>query len=367
MRTDLERAAAGLPVAAMHDTSAATQLIAPAAGYDGYATATALDQVPDEEEFEPEPRGMTWRKLTLAALAILAVAALIGYLAFRDDGGGQQARVPDIVGSTLEEAQVLIEGRGLVMGTPVEQPTTNPDEIGIVLSQDPAFNATVEPGSTVTPTVGVEPEPITVPANLVGMTQEEAEAAIVEAGLTVGDVTPDEESDEEPGTVTATDPASGEQVPPGTAVNLAVARAPEQVAVPSVIGRSLQDAQAAIEAAGLVLGNVESRESDRPQNEVLETDPAGGTEVDPGSTVNVAISAGQATVEVPDVTGQQQGAAEATLRQQGFTVIAQPEANCDENQGVVFAQNPEGGTEVNPGANVVIRVAEPPPQGCDDD
>jgi len=367
MRTDLERAAAGLPVAALHDTSAATQLIAPAAaGYDGYATATALDQVPDEDEFEPEPRGMTWRKLTLAALAILAVAALIGYLAFRDDGGGQQARVPDIVGSTLEEAQVLIEGRGLVMGTPVEQPTTNQDEIGIVLSQAPAFNTTVEPGSTVTPTVGVEPEPVTVPANLVGMTQEEAEAAIVEAGLTVGEVTPDEESDEEPGTVTATDPASGEQVPPGTAINLAVARAREQVAVPSVIGRSLQDAQAAIEDAGLVLGNVESRESDRPQNEVLETDPAGGTEVDPGSTVNVAISAGQATVEVPDVTGQQQGAAEATLRQQGFTVIAQPEATCDQSQGVVFAQNPEGGTEVNPGANVVIRVAEPPPQGCDD-
>jgi serine/threonine-protein kinase len=367
MRTDLERAAAGLPVAAMHDTSAATQLIAPAAaGYDGYATATALDQVPDEEEFEPEPRGMTWRKLALAALAILAVAALIGYLAFRDDGGAQQARVPDIVGSTLEEAQALIEGRGLVMGTPVEQPTTNQDEIGIVLSQDPAFNTTVEPGSTVTPTVGVEPEPVTVPANLVGMTQEEAEAAIVEAGLTVGDVTPDEDSDEEPGTVTATAPASGEQVPPGTAVNLTVARAPEQVAVPSVVGRSLEDAQEAIEDAGLVLGNVESRESDRPQNEVLETDPAGGTEVDPGSTVNVAISAGQATVEVPDVTGQQQGAAEATLRQQGFTVIAQPEATCDEDQGVVFAQNPEGGTDVSPGANVVIRVAEPPPEGCDD-
>ncbi|HJU97853.1 MAG TPA: Stk1 family PASTA domain-containing Ser/Thr kinase [Jiangellaceae bacterium] len=367
MRTDLERAAAGLPVAAMHDTSAATQLIAPAAvGYDQYATATALDQVADEADLEPEPRGMTWRKLLLAALAILAVAALIGYLAFRgDEDGAEQARVPDIVGSTLAEAQALIEGRGLVMGTPVEQPTTNEDEIGIVLSQDPAFNTTVEPGSTVTPTVGVEPEPVTVPANLVGMTQEEAEAAIVAAGLTVGEVTPDEGSDEEPGTVTAADPASGEQVPPGTAVNLTVARAPEQIAVPSVIGRSLEDARAAIEDAGLVLGNVESRESDRPQNEVLETDPSGGTMVDQGSTVNVAISAGQATVEVPDVTGDQQGAAEATLRQQGFNVIVQPEETCDEDQGVVFAQDPEGGTEVSPGANVVIRVAQPPPQGCD--
>ena len=359
MRADLERAAAGLPVAAAHDTSAATQLIAPAAA--GYATATALDQVADED-LEPESRGMTWRKLALAAVAILAVAALIGYLAFRDDGGGEQARVPDIVGSTLEEAQTLIEGRDLVMGTPVEQPTTNEAEIGIVLSQDPAFNTTVEPGSTVIPTVGVAPEPVPVPANLVGMTQAEAEAAIIAAGLTVGQVTPDEDSDEEPGTVTATDPASGTEAAPGSPVNLTVARAPEQVAVPSVIGRSLVDAQAAIEGADLVLGNVESRESDRPQNEVLETNPAGGTQVDPGSSVNVVISAGQATVEVPDVTGQPQGSAEATLRQQGFTVIAQPEQNCDEDPGVVFAQNPEGGTEVNPGANVVIRVAQD--EGC---
>ncbi len=31
------------------------------------------------------------------------------------------------------------------MGTPVEQPTTDEAEIGIVLSQDPAFNTTVEP------------------------------------------------------------------------------------------------------------------------------------------------------------------------------------------------------------------------------
>ncbi len=79
MRADLERAAAGLPVAAAHDTSAATQLIAAAAA--GYATATALDRARPDEDLEPESRGMTWRKLALAAVAILAVAALIGYLA----------------------------------------------------------------------------------------------------------------------------------------------------------------------------------------------------------------------------------------------------------------------------------------------
>ncbi len=254
MRADLERAAAGLPVAAAHDTSAATQLIAAApAGYDSYGTAADLDQV--EEVPEPEPRGMSWGRLVLIALAILAVAGIIGYLLFRgDDDGAQQVGVPNIVGEPLESAQQLIEDRGLVMGTPVEQETDNPDEVGIVLSQDPAFNELVDEGSTVTPTIGVAPETVTVPANLVGMTEQEARAALQAAGLTVGTVNQEENDDAEPGEVLATDPASGEDVPVGSAVNLAVAVASDTVTVPSVLGRPVDDARAAIEAAGLSFG-----------------------------------------------------------------------------------------------------------------
>jgi serine/threonine-protein kinase len=201
----------------------------------------------------------------------------------------------------------------------------------------------------------------------VGSTQEEATAALQAAGLTVGTVTPDEGSDEDPGTVTATDPASGTEVAVGSAVNLVVASEPDQATVPSVIGRTLVDARAAIEGAGLVLGNVERRESDQPVDIVLETNPAGGTQVAPDSSVDVVISAGQQTVEVPDVTGQPQGSAEATLRQLGFNPVAQGETTCDEPNGEVFAQNPEGGSEQAPGVNVVIRVAQEPPEGCNGD
>ncbi|HEU0214204.1 MAG TPA: Stk1 family PASTA domain-containing Ser/Thr kinase [Jiangellaceae bacterium] len=372
MRADLERAAAGLPVAAANDTSAATQFIAPSAlgadtAYNGYPTATAMQEIDEagyEEELEPERRGMTWRTLALAALAILAVAGIIGYLAFRgdDDGGAQQVGVPDVIGQTQEAATALITGRGLEVGTVTPEESEEP--AGTVIRQDPAPETRVDEGTAVNLTVAAAPETVPVPDGLVGSTQEEATAALQAAGLTVGTVTPDEESDEDPGTVTATDPASGTEVAVGSAVNLVVASEPDQATVPSVIGRTLVDARAAIEGAGLVLGNVERRESDQPVDIVLETNPAGGTQVAPDSSVDVVISAGQQTVEVPDVTGQPQGSAEATLRQVGFNPVAQAETTCDVPNGEVFAQNPEGGSEQAPGANVVIRVAQEPEEGC---
>jgi serine/threonine-protein kinase len=372
MRADLDRAAAGLPVAAANDTSAATQFIAPSAlgadtAYNGYPTATAMQEIDEagyEEDLEPERRGMTWRTLALAALAILAVAGIIGYLAFRgdDDGGAQQVGVPDVIGQTQEAATALITGRGLEVGTVTPEESEEP--AGTVIRQDPAPETRVDEGTAVNLTVAAAPETVPVPDGLVGSTQEEATAALQAAGLTVGTVTPDEESDEDPGTVTATDPASGTEVAVGSAVNLVVASEPDQATVPSVIGRTLVDARAAIEGAGLVLGNVERRESDQPVDIVLETNPAGGTQVAPDSSVDVVISAGQQTVEVPDVTGQPQGSAEATLRQVGFNPVAQAETTCDVPNGQVFAQNPEGGSEQAPGANVVIRVAQEPEEGC---
>jgi serine/threonine-protein kinase len=375
MRADLDRAAAGLPVAAAHDTSAATQFIAPSAlgadtAHNGYPTATAMQEIDEaryEEELEPERRGMRWRTLALAALAILAVAAIIGYLAFRGDGDGgpTQVGVPDVIGQTQEAATALITGRGLEVGTVTPEESEEP--AGTVIRQDPAPETRVDEGTAVNLTVAAAPETVPVPDGLVGSTQEEATAALQAAGLTVGTVTPDEESDEDPGTVTATDPESGTEVAVGSAVNLVVASEPDQVIVPSVIGRTLGDAEAAIEGAGLVLGNIERRESDQPVDIVLETNPEGGTQVEPESSVDVVISAGQATVEVPDVTGQPQGSAEATLRQLGFNPVAQAETTCDVPNGQVFAQNPEGGSEQAPGANVVIRVAQEPEEGCNGD
>ncbi len=373
MRVDLERAAAGLPVAAAHDTSAATQFIAPGplndTRYEPYPTATALDQIGDgdEEEYGPEQRGMTWRSLALAAVAILAVAGIIGYLIFR--GGGdeepQQVGVPDVVGELVAAAQATIEGRELVVEI-VPEPTTE-QEPGIVLEQSPAPNTLVDAGTTVRLTVSAAPENVTVPDDLVGMSEEDARAAILAAGLTVGQIENNEDSDEDPGTVLSTNPQSGESVPPETAVNLEVAQAPDQVAVPDVAGRTEGEARNAITGAGLTVGSVSEESGERPAGQVLRTDPAAGTQVEPESAVNIILSSGPETPLVPDVRNQPAGQAAAQLRQLGYSVVEQREDYCEAPPNTVFAQNPEPDTPLAPPGNVVLRIAQEPQGGCDGD
>ena len=61
------------------------------------------------------------------------------------------------------------------------------------------------------------------------------------------------------------------------------------------------DAVAALEAAGLVVADIETRaHDDIAAGDALRTEPEAGTEVDPGSEVTLFVSAGPAPVPVPD-------------------------------------------------------------------
>jgi serine/threonine-protein kinase len=82
------------------------------------------------------------------------------------------------------------------------------------------------------------------------------------------------------------------------------------------------------------------------------------------SSVDIVVSSGEATVQVPDVMGQDAAAAEATLLQQGFEVIRQEQETCDVAANMVMDQTPDPGTEVDQGERVVITVAVEPPDGC---
>jgi len=79
-----------------------------------------------------------------------------------------------------------------------------------------------------TVTITVNPEPVTVP-DVVDTTQASAEAAIVAAGLVVGDVTTSYDPVIVAGNVISQDPAAGASVLPGTSVDLVVSLGPEPV------------------------------------------------------------------------------------------------------------------------------------------
>jgi beta-lactam-binding protein with PASTA domain len=127
--------------------------------------------------------------------------------------------------------------------------------------------------------------------SVVGLSQANATAAIVAADLVVGTVTMASSNTVPAGNVISQTPAAGSSVNEGSTVNLTVSTGPEQVTVPSVVGLSQADATEAIDAAGLVVGNVTYVESEEvAAGQVNEQVPAGGTMLTRGSSVDLVIA-----------------------------------------------------------------------------
>ena len=135
-------------------------------------------------------------------------------------------------------------------------------------------------------------QPVTVP-DVTGQPQATAEAAIVAATLTVGNVTSAYSDTVAAGNVISQNPIGGTSVLPGTNVDLVISLGVEPVLVPDVVNQLQATAEAAIVAASLAVGNVASAYSDTvAAGNVIGQNPIGGTSVLPGTNVDLVISLG---------------------------------------------------------------------------
>ena len=134
--------------------------------------------------------------------------------------------------------------------------------------------------------------------------------------------------------------------------------APATVAVPTVTGQDEPTARAAIEGAGLVVGAVATEASPTvPVGQVIRSDPAGGAQVERGSAVNLAVSAGPDTIAVPTVVGLTEDRATSALRTAGFTNITSAPVDSLEDEGTVVGVSPAEGSQAAPGAPIRLQVS----------
>ena len=266
--------------------------------------------------------------------------------------------VPDVVGLPRGQARDAIEGVGLVLGEVSEAE----DEAAknTVLSQDPAPDTEVEPGSAVALTVSSGPTQVSVP-DVRGQSEDDAVAAIASAGLVVADTQLRDHDDVAAGDAIRTEPEAGASVAPGTDVTLFVSRGPAPVVVPDVVGLPRGQARDAIEGVGLVLGEVSEAEDEAAKNTVLSQDPAPDTEVEPGSAVALTVSSGPTQVSVPDVRGQSEDDAVAAIASAGLVVAdTQLRDHDDVAAGDAIRTEPEAGASVAPGTDVTLFVSRGP-------
>jgi serine/threonine protein kinase/beta-lactam-binding protein with PASTA domain len=156
---------------------------------------------------------------------------------------------------------------------------------GSVVAFDPAAGTDLKRDQVVTVVVSSGHAPVGVP-DVTGQTPEQAESNLTAAGFTVTRGEDGRTAAVDVGEVMAVTPgpADGPQ-PFGSAVTITLSAGLPQVAVPDVIGKNLEDATAALQAAGLVVDSTTFL-----GNKVRAQQPAAGEVVEQGSTVKILVA-----------------------------------------------------------------------------
>jgi serine/threonine-protein kinase len=155
--------------------------------------------------------------------------------------------VPNLQGATIPEARTMLRESDLRLGKVTREYS---DEVPAdrVIGQSERGEAPF--GSEVDVVVSKGPVPVPVP-KVTKLTQEEASAALTDAGFLVSAV--EEYSDQVPrGVVISQDPPRGTRIQPGNTVTIVVSLGPERFELPSFLGMSTQEAEARLLELGLV-------------------------------------------------------------------------------------------------------------------
>jgi len=205
--------------------------------------------------------------------------------------GVQMVSVPNVVGQAQATATGNITGAGLAVGN-VTTEYNGSVPAGNVISQSPVGSTSVAIGSSVDLVVSLGVQMVSVP-NVVGQAQATAEGNITGAGLVVGNVTTANHASVPAGDVISQNPVGSTSVAIGSSVDLVVSLGPVQISVPGVVDMTQAAAESSITSAGLTVGNVTTANhlTIVPGN-VISQNPAGGTQVDDGSSVDLVVSLG---------------------------------------------------------------------------
>ena len=257
---------------------------------------TELDKQKKEEAAEKKKRnkknseGNSRKYIIIGAVLLAAVAVIASIFVF--GGGKGKVVVPDLRGYTYEEAEQELESLGLEIEKGNEVFSDEYDE-GQIVSQSPKPDMEVKKGKSIRVNISKGSGMETVP-NVIGMTESQAREALEAKGFQLGRVT-EEESSQVAGTVVRQSPVSGTEAESGSVVDIVIAKEvqKQEVAMPGLLGKSLASAQAAIENAGLTVGNVTyAYSSDYPEGQVMEQQYGSGTSLEKGTSVSIVISKG---------------------------------------------------------------------------
>ncbi len=292
------------------------------------------------------------KKPLIIVLAIIAALAIIGGIAFAvSSGSNEQVEIPKVAGQSVEQAKTTLTSAGFTVGKQTEVYSTD-IESGKVVSTNPEAGNKAKKGSTVDISVSKGTEQVSVP-DLRGMTKDQAQKALSDAGLKASEGDAVYSSDISEGLVVEQSVAAGTSAKKGNTVTYHLSKGVEQITIPNVVGQTQSSAVSALESAGFAVDVVYQESSSVSKGNVIYQSATGTAAK--GAIITLTISSGEATVDVPNVVGQTQSSAESTLKAAGFTVSTTTQQSSTVEKGTVISQSVTGSAAK--GSSVTITVS----------
>jgi len=269
----------------------------------------------DEYDYNPKAEGVT---TVLTILGAIIVGCILLYFAGQATGifekidsmsgthansaqDSERAVMPEFVGHDVEEVKKAVNDAGLGCKTTYAESTQY--EKNIVISaaledgQTVLANDKILMNTTIVLTVSAGADGVKV-QGVEGMSEAEGTAALTNQGFKV--VKREENSAEyAKGTIISQSPEANSMAPIGSEITIVISAggSDKDVLMPKVTGLSNEAATSNLEAAGLVIGNIdEAYSAEFPEGQICYQSYAEGTTVKEGTVVDLKVSIGSEKV-----------------------------------------------------------------------
>ena len=284
------------------------------------------------------------------AIALLIVLLIIGTSWYRISGPGNKIVVPSLAGMSQTQAAKAVAELGLKVDV-IQEVFSEDVPKGKVITSDPAGGGRVDVAGTVHLIVSKGKDRIEVP-NLAGLTIEEAIALLKSKNLKIGRVNEVFSDELEAGLLIDGNPSSGSPVRKDSTIDLIVSKGLEQVELSNFQGKTSDQAQSELTAAGLIVSSKYEYSDSIPIGTVISQTPSDVSTVGKGEKIELVISKGPSKIFIPNVYSLSKLAATKILEDLGFKV----EFKYIAKKKSVTNVSPKTGTAVTPGSTVTITL-----------
>lgn len=288
------------------------------------------------------------RRRLLAAVPALGLVVLLVIAALAVGG---RADVPELTGLSPTAATAKLERAGLKSGD--RESVFSDAEKGTVVGSRPKQGTKLARGKLVTLVVSKGPELLALPV-ATGLSLDAARNAITSAGFVLGTVTEQFDPQVPTGLVIEQRPSTG-SAKRGFPMDLVVSKGPDIVAVPSIVGKPVAEARAALQSAGFQVESVEVFDNNVAKGLVISHRPGG--QASRGATITLSVSKGPDLVSIPALRGKSRADAQKALIAAGLvaTIVSAPSETVAE--GLAVGTEPGSGTSVQRNSKVKLVIS----------